>query len=73
MTKVRLKYPLRIGKDLVPAGAVGIVFSEPTPRIAEKFPGLKTMPDGQMLLVKFGELSECLVFKKQVEVINEIN
>lgn len=67
--KVRAKYPIKIGKDLVKVGTEGIVLTEPTPRIAEQFPDLKTTLDGQMLLVKFGELSECLVFRKQVDVI----
>lgn len=69
--KVKAKYPIKIGSHLVPSGTIGVVLPEPTPRIKKFFPGLETGPGGKMYLVKFGDLDECLVFKKQVEVINE--
>jgi hypothetical protein len=63
--KVKAKWPIKIGDVLVPAGTEGETVA-PTARILEKFPGLREKPDGQMLLVKFPGLDECLVMPKQV-------
>lgn len=63
---VRAKYPIKIGAVLVPAQTVGEVLPQPTPRILESFPNLKFTENGQMYLVKFPEVPECLVRKDQV-------
>jgi hypothetical protein len=65
---VKLKYPAKVGKVLLPKGtqgkAIGISNS---PQMREQFPNLSERVDGWFYIVRFPDMDDCLFHKDQLE------
>lgn len=65
--KVKLKYPAKVGKTLLPKGTEGIVVGiSNSPSIAEAFPNLREKPDGYYFIVRFPNATDCLFTRDQL-------
>jgi hypothetical protein len=68
---VRLKYPAKVGKTLLPKGAEGQVIGvSNSPSIRATFPNLCHKDDGYFYIVRFPDLDDCLFHKDQLEFLN---
>ncbi len=70
LKKVKLKHPLKVGDKLLPAGYIGEIVNM-TDRLRKFFPKLDYKIDSTLILVKFPEMDEIILLKKQVEIIND--
>lgn len=67
MQSVIAKYPIKIGKVLVPAGTIGEVVD--IKNIQEYFPNIKYKANSKQILVSFLGLKACIIHTSQV-IIN---
>ena len=64
MKKVIAKYPIKIGKTLIPMGTEGIVAS--LEEVRNMFPDINYNPNSNQVTVKFLDLGPCIVHKSQI-------
>jgi len=75
MTKIKAKYPIKVGGpdgNLIPKGEIGkLIKLEESTKIKNYFPAIKENPTSDYCLVRFPIVGEFICLSKQIEKIED--